>query len=87
LQHIGDIHAALQDFAEAVTRKMAQPAAGEPEEQLRGPFENLIQAVGQITSQDVVPKGESSLPGRTGKPDFATNVGGPSSAICDRNTR
>ncbi|MFW6118994.1 MAG: type ISP restriction/modification enzyme [Planctomycetota bacterium] len=76
MQHIEDIHAALQDFAEAVTLKMSQAAAGEPEEQLRGPFENLIQAVGEATAQDVVPKGESSLPGRTGKPDFAVTVGG-----------
>ena len=65
------IFTALQDFAAEVTRKMKALAAGEPEDQLRAPFEKLITAVGQALGQRVVAKGESRLPGRPGKPDFA----------------
>ena len=65
------VYAALQDFAAEVTRKMKALAAGEPEDQLRAPFEKLITAVGKALGQRVVAKGESQLPGRLGKPDFA----------------
>ena len=58
------IFTALQDFAAEVTRKMRAPAAGEPEDQLRAPFEKLITAVGKALGQRVVAKGESQLPGR-----------------------
>lgn len=65
------IYAALQQFAVDVTQKMKALAAGEPEDQLRGPFENLMTTVGKALGQSVVAKGESQLPGRLGRPDYA----------------
>jgi len=68
------ILAALQKFAEAVTAKANALTRGEPEEQLRNPFETFVQEVGDILTGlkgHVVCKGESLLPGRLGKPDFA----------------
>ena len=41
------IREALGDFAEAVAAKMTQLTAGEPEDQLRGPFENFMTAAAQ----------------------------------------
>ena len=38
------IHAALQEFAAAVTDKLTQITLGEREEQLRAPFENFMGA-------------------------------------------
>jgi len=66
--------AAIQRFAEAVTAKMTQLTTGEPEDQLRGPFETLVQEVGQALSLKVVSTGETRLPGRLGKPDYAVHT-------------
>ncbi len=68
------IFTALQDFAAEVTRKTKALAAGEPEDQLRAPFEKLMGAVGQALGQRVVAKGESRLPGRLGKTDYAIHA-------------
>ena len=65
------IHAALQDFAASVTTKMTQIILGEPEDQLRGPFETFMVEVGRAISRDVVCTGETPLPGRLGRPDYA----------------
>ena len=73
------ILAALARFAETVTAKTRAPGPGEPEDQLRAPFEVLIQEVGQVLSGQeghIVPKGEVLLPGRLGKPDYAVHVAG-----------
>ena len=67
------IHAALAKFAEALTAKMSQLTAGEPEDQLRGPFEVLMEEVGRALSQKIVCTGETMLPGRIGKPDYAVH--------------
>lgn len=50
-------------------------AAGEPEDQLRGPLENLLTDVGKAFGHKVVAKGESRLHGRLGRPDYAVLVG------------
>ena len=71
-----DIYTALGDFAAAVTGKFQGMAAGEPEEQLRAPFDALLQAVGAAASREVVCVGETLLPGRLGKPDYAVHCGG-----------
>lgn len=68
------IHEALQAFAQAVTSKMAQIALGEPEDQLRGPFENLMAGVASALGRDAVCKGETPLPDRLGRPDFAVHA-------------
>jgi len=68
------ILAALQKFADAVTAKMNALTRGEPEEQLRNPFETFVREAGDILTGlkgHVVCKGETLLPGRLGKPDFA----------------
>ncbi len=68
------ILAALRDFADAVTVKMTQLSVGEPEDQLRAPFETLMENVGRIFGRRVVCTGEARLPGRMGKPDYAVNL-------------
>ena len=62
---------ALQAFAAAVTAKTGLQPAGGPEEQLRGPFENLIAAAGAALGRELACVGEVPLPNRLGRPDFA----------------
>lgn len=64
-------HKALCRFADNVSAKMTQLTAGEPEDQLRAPFENLMHDTARAVAQDVVCTGETRLPGRLGKPDYA----------------
>ena len=68
------ILAALKKFADRVTAKMTTLTAGEPEDQLRAPFETFMQEVGKALGIDVVPTGETLLPGRMGKPDYAVHA-------------
>ena len=65
------IHHRLQAFAETVKAKTGAPVHGQPEEQLRGPFENFV--VGEATdwNWEVVCIGEATLPDRLGRPDYA----------------
>jgi hypothetical protein len=65
---------ALQTFADAVRAKMSQPTPGEPEDQLRGPFENFMGEAAPPLAGKVVCKGETHLPGRLGKPDYAVHL-------------
>ncbi len=68
------IHKALQNFAAAVTEKMTQLTPGEPEDQVRGPFENFIAGVADALGWKVVCTGESPLPDRLGRPDYAVHL-------------
>jgi len=68
------IHTALQDFAAAVTAKMSQLTSGEPEDQVRGPFENFMADVATLERWDIVCTGETPLPNHLGRPDFAVHV-------------
>ena len=71
------ILAALREFADAVKAKMNTLTAGEPEDQLRGPFEAFVQEAGHVLSGQkghVVCTGETRLPGRLGKPDYAIHA-------------
>jgi len=70
-----EILAPLQKFADAVTAKITATTAGEPEDQLRGPFEAFMQDLAQALALDVVCAGEVKLPGRLGKPDYAVHKG------------
>ena len=70
------ILAALQQFGASVTLKFAANAPGEPEDQLRAPFDALITAVGASMNFNVVAKGESLLKERLGRPDFAILTNG-----------
>ena len=67
------IEAALKTFALAVTEKMSQLIPGEPEDQLRGPFEILMREAAGVLGWKVVCTGETPLPGRLGRPDFAVH--------------
>jgi len=64
---------ALKKFADSVTAKMNTLTAGEPEDQLRGPFDVFMQEVGRALALEVVCAGESKLD-RIGKPDFAVHA-------------
>lgn len=68
------IREALGHFAEAVAAKMSQLTAGEPEDQLRGPFENFMTAAACALGWNVVCTGETPLPGRLGRPDYAVHL-------------
>jgi hypothetical protein len=67
------IQEALENFAETVTAKSSQVTHGEPEDQLRGPFENFMAETASKLHQNVVCTGETKLPSRLGKPDFAVH--------------
>ena len=66
--------AALRKFSDSVTSKMTTLTVGEPEDQLRAPFEVFMREVGQALSLEVVSTGETRLPGRMGKPDYAVHA-------------
>jgi len=68
------IRDALQEFATAVQAKMSQLTAGEPEDQLRGPFESLLSSIAQSLGQELVCTGETPLPDQLGRPDYAIHV-------------
>jgi hypothetical protein len=63
----------LQDFAGQLTAKFSAMAAGEPEDQLKPPVDQLFAAYGKIISRNIVLKGESGLKDRLGRPDFAAH--------------
>lgn len=64
----------LHRFADEVSAKLNQITTGEPEDQLRGSFENLMKELAQVLELDLVCTGETLLPGRLGKPDYAVHV-------------
>jgi len=66
--------AVLRKFADSVTSKMTTLTVGEPEDQLRGPFEVFMREVGEALLLEVVCTGETRLPGRMGKPDYAIHA-------------
>ncbi len=70
------IHGALQDLAAAVTEKTTQPTAGEPEDQLRAPFETFMADVAAALGRRVTCTGETPLPDRLGRPDYAVHGNG-----------
>lgn len=65
---------ALRSFAEAVKAKMSQLTRGEPEDQLRGPFETLMSDAARVLGWNVVCTGEMHLPDRLGRPDYAVHL-------------
>jgi uncharacterized protein involved in type VI secretion and phage assembly len=64
-----------QTFAAEVAAKFAALAAGQPKDQLCGPTERLLTAMGTMQGLVVVAKDESLLPDQSGRPDFAVTVG------------
>ena len=68
------LYTALQGFADAVTAKTTQITSGAPEDQLRSPFEAFMAAAGQGLGWNVVCTGETPLPDRLGRPDYAVHL-------------
>ncbi len=68
------IEEALQRFAETVRAKMSALTPGEPEDQLRGPFENFMADAARALGWNLVCTGETKLPGCLGKPDYAVHL-------------
>ena len=66
----------LREFTQAVTRKMVQSAAGQPEDRLRAPFETLVREASVFMGMPATCVGEPSLPDSLGRPDYAVHVGG-----------
>ena len=67
------VNAALQKFTMLVTAKMTQIVAGEPEDQLRAPFEGFMSDVASALGWNAVCTGETPLPDRLGRPDYAVH--------------
>ncbi len=63
----------LQTFAAQLTAKFSALSAGEPEDQLKPPVDQLFTAYSKIISRSIVLKGESTLHSRLGRPDFAAH--------------
>ena len=63
----------VKSFADQVFDKFAAHAKGEPEEQLKSPVDTLLRSYGKVRNKKIVPKGESALENRLGKPDFAVH--------------
>lgn len=66
---------ALETFADAIRQKFSSHVAGEPEDQLRAPFEQLLHDTGLLLGQEVLAIGETLLANRGGKPDFGVSTG------------
>jgi hypothetical protein len=73
------IETAISEFGIAAKRKLSNPAAaGQPEDQLRAPFEQLIENVASICkfrSGAVVAVGESARKELKTRPDYSITVG------------
>lgn len=70
------LHEPMQKYAAEVQKKMSQTTHGEPEDQLRAPFEAFFRALSSILGVDIVCIGETNLPNRIGRPDYAIHVNG-----------
>jgi len=72
------IETAVSEFGKAAKRKLSNPAAsGQPEDQLRAPFEQLIENVASICnfrSGAVVAVGESAQRHLKTRPDYSITV-------------
>lgn len=63
----------VADFVHAVVRKLGR--GGNPEDQLRGPLEVLIEQIGRQYGLHAVPYGEVNLKELRARPDYAVDVG------------
>lgn len=74
------VSSAITDFGTKAKAKLANPSAtGQPEDQLRAPFEQLLAdfaALSRLQSSDVTAVGESSLAELKTRPDYAITVRG-----------
>ncbi len=75
---MANLYPILENFAADVTAKLTLSGSGEPEDQLRGPFETFLRESGAVFSLSVLAKGEIFLKG-IGRPDFSVHCNG---ALC-----
>ncbi|CAH0204738.1 hypothetical protein SRABI118_01828 [Massilia sp. Bi118] len=66
----------FENFADSIQKKFLAFTNGEPEDQLRSPFESLIQDFGAQLDLNVIPIGETKLAENLGRPDFGIEVEG-----------
>lgn len=66
----------LQTYADAVRTKFSALTSGEPEDQLRAPFERLLTEGGTASGLSVVAIGETLLSSGLGKPDYSVECAG-----------
>ena len=66
---------ALARFTESLQKKFASHVTGEPEDQLRAPFELLLAEAGQVGGIEVVAIGETLLGEGGGRPDYGVSAG------------
>src|SRR5690554_2391123 len=71
-----DWNESLREYADALKVKFQALTSGEPEDQLRAPFEKLLAQCGTIAGISVVPIGETLLALGLGKPDFGVECDG-----------
>ncbi|CAM2154501.1 N-6 DNA methylase [Paraburkholderia tropica] len=70
------MESALKKFATTLQEKSTVRISGEPEEQLRSPFEVLMEEAGSIAAGEPVKAiGETLLADRGGRPDFGVSIG------------
>jgi len=65
---------AIETFANDVRQKFSANFDGEPEDQLRAPFEALTAAIGAALGQTVTSIGETRLTNNMGRPDFGISI-------------
>lgn len=73
-EHGGVVAVALASFGRSVARKLGR--GGDPEDQLRGPLEILLQEVASHMGLGAIPYGEVQLRAIRARPDYAVDVGG-----------
>ena len=72
---VTSVNAAVSQFGATVKPRLASPV-GEPEDQMRGPLENLLAAIAQAVGVDFTMMGEASLSDLRVRPDYACAVNG-----------
>lgn len=66
----------LQSYADAIRTKFSALTSGEPEDQLRAPFERLLTEGGTASGLNIVAIGETLLSSGLGKPDYSVECAG-----------
>jgi hypothetical protein len=64
----------LQRFVQDTHDKLTTTTHGEPEDQLRTPLETFLRRMAELTGHRAEVIGETTLPDRLGRPDFAVEV-------------
>ena len=64
----------VERYAEAVRENFIQPVSAQPEDQLKTPVGNLLQAIGETTGRDVAYRTEVRVDDINGRPDIGVIV-------------